>query len=168
VTLCVPKCARCAAPAPVRCRARQRQTAAGHIRLALANQATGSSARRPTRGLNQIRVARGQIAQNRTCMRGDDPASTRKPISTGLGAHLRTQKSFIQRLRRGFACALLVRRRLRSRWTGVCRDLQRHESQNARVEARRLGLAFEVFVLWRRSQEVETGFCVCRGCSRWI
>jgi len=126
----------------------------------------GSSGRRPTLGLKQIRFAPGEIAQSRVYIHCDEPASTRKPISTGLGEDLRTQKSFIQRLRCRFACAISVRRRLRSRPTGSRRHLQRHESENARAETRRLGLAFEIFVLRSRAQGVETGFCVRRGRSQ--
>jgi hypothetical protein len=136
-------------------------------RLALAKKVTGSSGKRPTLGFKQVRVARGRIAQNWIYTHCDDLASTRKPISTGLGADVCTQKSFIQRLRCRLEYALLVRRRLRSSRTRACRDLQRHESQNARVETRRLGLTVEFFALRGRAQEVETGFCVRRGRSQW-
>jgi len=136
--------------------------------LAIANQATGSSRRRPTLSLKQIRLARGEIAQSRVYIHCDQPATTRNPISTGLGADLHTQKSFIQRLSCGLCCALSVRRRLRSCPTGSRCHLQRHESQNVRVETRRLGLAFEFSVLWSRAQGVETGFCVRRGRSQWM
>ena len=91
----------------------------------------------PTLSLNPIRFVCGEITKSRFYIRCDEPATTRNPISTGLGGNLRTQNSFIQRLRCRFTCALSVRMRLRSRSTGSRRHLQRHESQNARVETRR-------------------------------
>jgi len=135
---------------------------------AIANQAGCSSGRRPTLGLKQIRFAPGEIAQSRVYIHCDEPASTRKPISTGRGADLRTQKSFIQRLRCRIAYSLLVRMRLRRLRTGARRHLQRCESQKARVETGRLGLADEFSVLWSRAQWVETGFCARRGRSQWM
>ena len=134
--------------------------------LAIANQATGSSRRRPTLSLKQIRLARGEIAQSRVYIHCDELASMGNSISRGLGEDLCTQKSFIQRLRCWFVYSLSVRGRLRSRWASARRHLQRHESQNARAKTGRLGLSFELSVLRSRSQKVETGFCVRRGRSQ--
>ena len=139
-----------------------------HVGLVLANQTTGSSCRRPTLSLKQFRLARGEITKIRFYIHPDELPTTRNPISTGRGADLRAQKSFIQRLRCRFACALSVRMRLRSRSTDARRHLQRHESQNACVETRRLGLAVEFLVRRSRAQGVATGFCVRRYRSRWM
>lgn len=81
------------------------------------------------------------------------------------GANLRAPKSGTQRLRLRIACAPLLLMRLRSHPPCVGRPLQRQRSQNARVETRRIGRAFEFFVLQRRAQGVELGFA-CSGARR--